>query len=241
MNSKFPLIVFATLAVSGINNSERFKIDEDPAAMQTPILQLGVNRIPSMALEVSVDRRQPLKYGPPGDYFRSPFIPDTVEIAISEINEIRDLLAQNIKAELFDSLVLANIVGYQYQFKRYGEERREYFVRYAKADTVLVISGWFGKLFSFYVALPGWTTCDENHLQAKISALTNANIELRKIPDKRQISDPYFIEYIDRANMVRVRNYHIRELIETLDVTQPEYRDRTLIEITRFLDKEAMP
>jgi hypothetical protein len=241
MNVLFSIAITLALYLQAVASSNVFTIESDPRAMQTPLQELRISRIPSLAIETLIDRRQPMSYGSPGDYYRSPGVLDTVALSIDEIEQIKNLLSQNIRTDYYDSLVIANITGYQYQYKRQNEERREYYVRYARNDTVFVISGWLGKLFSFYISLPGRPTFDEGQLQAKVSALAYEELNLGQIPVKRILTDPYFIEYIDKANMVRVRSYHVREFPKIATEVMPSSVDRSLIEITKFLDKEAMP
>jgi hypothetical protein len=234
-------LALMALAISYPARPSLFEINNEPRNILTPLNELGISLTSSTIGKIPDVLRQPLCRGSAGDYYRSPMGAEIISLDAGEKEMIKKLLSENIKPQYYDSLVTSNITGYHYRFERQNEERREYFVRYAIADTVFVISGWLGKLFSFYIALPGWIDYDENQLQEIISDLTKNRIELEKMPDKKQISDPYFIEYVDRANMLRIRNYHVRELIEMGNVSQFSSRDRTLIEITRFLDKEATP
>ena len=53
----------------------------------------------------------------------------------------------------------------------------------------------------------------------------------------------YFTEYLDRDQMIRVRNYQVikyaKDEAEAKEYPKGKYYN--LIEITKFLDKEAMP
>jgi hypothetical protein len=78
-------------------------------------------------------------------------------------------------------------------------------------------------------------------LNKKISEVAAINTEIPKdVFEQCSRDNPYLIEYVGKDRMQRVRCYHISEQRKGQDnplVTDPY----TLIEITRFLDKEMVP
>jgi hypothetical protein len=116
-------------------------------------------------------------------------------------------------------------------------------VRYSQGDTIYVISGWIGKFLSFYRAVPGITKYDLRDLQENVSRLAAFDIQIpEEAYDKSSHDSCYFIEYVSREKMARIRCYHVSEEVG-VDTTANRLitNPRTLIEITKFIDKEVMP
>lgn len=233
-------IVLSLSVRLGIACESQFNISREPESVYSPLDKLGIHLYLPIIDEVPFDVRQRILHAP-GDYFRYPRGAKIVEIRKEEINTIGDNLSGFIKGDHYDSCTLNNIVGIQYTFKVDSITRSEYFLRYSKADTIYVISGWFDKFLSFYRAIPGSFKYKLAELNGKISEIAANKISIPKDIYNQSLKDSsYFIEYVDRDRMLRVRCYHISEQRKGQDnplVTDPY----TLIEITRFLDKEMVP
>ena len=81
-------------------------------------------------------------------------------------------------------------------------------------------------------------------IKAEAGKLSPA-IEFQKKDSFTEMEDDYiyFVEYVDRDRILRVRNYQVIEYWMDEDKVKesPEGKYYNLIEITRFLDEEAMP
>jgi hypothetical protein len=189
--------------------------------------------------------RQPLQKGSAGDYYRSPWWgADSITLASNEKTNIDMLLIENISSAFYDSFILNNMRGYQYQLKEYENFiRREFYIRYSQGDTIYVISGWLDKFLSFYRAVPERIEYDLSELQAHVSRLAAFDVDIPLTAFKSAPREsPYFVEYINKERMFRIRRYHIAEEIGMNEENRrPIMVPRTLIEITKFLDPEMVP
>jgi hypothetical protein len=233
-------IIFLLLSVNYSSASD-FVINPEPINVNSPLDQLGINMIPPLIDNPPNWIRQKLHGSYLGDYYRSPGpIPESV-IKEEEKVSAWNFLKEDINALNYDSAIFSNISAYEY--KLFNEElpRRDIFLRFSKADTVYVISGWVGKFISFYRSIPKYYKYDLNELNENISELSKMDIKIPpEIYEQCSKNNPYFIEYVDHAEMLRVRCYHIYEERMNID-TLFAYGPYTLIEITRFLDKEMVP
>lgn len=178
----------------------------------------------------------------PGDYFRPPMGADSVSISDIEISKKDSILQTFINSANFSKLILDSLNGYEYAVAQGTVHRREYHVSYACGDTIYVISGWFGKFLSFYRAIPGDFRYDASDLRQEVAKLMLSYPKIgdnsfRRIDDERN----YFLEYVDRENMIRVRNYLITGLDIFGIVATKGTLTYNLIEITKFIDPEVMP
>jgi len=178
----------------------------------------------------------------PGDYFRPPEGASRTSLSEGEVTEIESTLTKAFTNSLYDHFIIDSLEGFEYFFSDGKIHRREYHIYYAQGDTIYVISGWLGKFLSFYRAVPG-------DFRYSIDELQN---EVRKISPSYKIADSgsfkridekqnYFLEYVDRENMTRVRNYLIYGTFIFPGKTEGENKRYNLIEVTRFIDKEVIP
>ena len=100
----------------------------------------------------------------PGDYFLFPGGAYGISLSNSEFNDITTTLKSYVIPSMYNLFVLANLKGYYYELGNGNVKRREFRVRFAKSDTIYVISGWLGKLISFYRCIPGNYPCNAPHL-----------------------------------------------------------------------------
>ena len=177
----------------------------------------------------------------PGDYFIRPDGADSTILTNEEKAEIRELLRQNVNGKYYDQLVIENIKGYQYSFAKKGITRREYHLKYAREDTIFAISGWLGKFFSFYKLVPGDFRYDPEKLQMEALRISQSFLSVKQ-DEFRHVEDEYnyLLEYIDRSNGTRVRNYQI-DAIFSYGVSNDQAKLYNLIEITKFIDPEVIP
>ena len=219
-----------------------FRTQTEPRIIASPQKQLGIGLFVPAIDVVFFDRRQP-GIEAPGDYYRFPWGADTITITSAMKIEIVTALQAAIRPVFFDTLVVGSITGYRYRLRAEQLHREEYHVRYCQGDTVYVISGWTGKFLSFYRAVPGVIKYDLNELQQNISRFAAFDVQIpQEAYDKSSHENPYFVEYVNRDKMTRIRCYHVSE--ETgVDTTSNSLITipRTLIEITKFIDKEVMP
>jgi len=179
----------------------------------------------------------------PGDYYRFPQGAETTSLTPDEFSEISNGLRSFIDSSYYDSYVVSNLTGFSYEMAGGKVKRREYHVRYVKGDTTYVISGWLGKFLSFYKVVPGNIKYTVDELQQegrKISpAFVRAGQEhFRKIIDEWK----YFIEYIDKERLIRIRTYIIEEVTsQPSEYGSGSLKPLSLIEITKFLDPEVIP
>lgn len=178
----------------------------------------------------------------PGDYFRIPEGADSTIISAEEVSEISNLLTASVVNHLYNDMILNSVRGYEYSLLGGKIHRREYHIYYAQGDTIYVISGWLGKFLSFYRAVPGEFRYDVDELNEQVRKLSPTyrmadKSSFKRIDDKGN----YLLEYIDRENMMRVRNYLIYGTLILPGSETGESRKYNLIEITKFIDKEVMP
>ena len=180
----------------------------------------------------------------PGDYFRHPAGANEMKLTEKDIKEVEGLLTAAVSPHYYDSYVLDNLTGYEYQLLEGKVSRREYYVKYGTGDTVYVISGLLGDFLSFYRAVPGDFRLSINQLKTeaeKLSPVVQFGDDKKFI--QKQNEYIYFTEYLDRDQMIRVRNYQVikyaKDEAEAKEYPKGKYYN--LIEITKFLDKEAMP
>ena len=187
----------------------------------------------------------------PGDYFRYPRGADSATLSQSEKNEVKSILQNTIDSSLYNPSVLKNLNGYKYSMDHGNVNRREYHVRYSCADTTYVISGWLGKFLSFYRVITGDIRLSIDDFQQEIKSIYHSYAKGKtKIFTNKRDELNYFIQYADRENMLRVRNYQIFEWqypdLEDIPPGQRYYdflgkKYYNLIEVTRFIDEEVMP
>jgi hypothetical protein len=222
---------------------QRFMPNDEPINMITPLRQLNIHLLTAGVEVVPNDRRQTGNKTHPGDYYRSPLGAARLPLEINDRQEIVHNISSIVRKEFYDSAIVSSVLGYKYKLHAEEIERREYYLRYSLADTIYVISGWVGKFLSFYRAVPGHIKYNFKEIQVAVSQLAARDIQISKDAfEKSSRNNPYFIEYIDKYKMIRVRCYHISEIVgfdEKINnfITNPF----TLIEITKFIDKEAMP
>jgi hypothetical protein len=180
----------------------------------------------------------------PGDYFRYPAGADEMQLTDTDKKEITDALNVVVNPRYYDLYILDNLTGYEYQLLGGKVSRREYYVKYGGGDTIYVISGLLGEFLSFYRAIPREFRLSIDQLKAEAKELSPI-VELEdndKFVEKEN-NYIYFVEYVDKDRMLRVRNYQIVKY--TKDEAEakefPKGRYYNLIEITKFLDEEAMP
>jgi hypothetical protein len=178
----------------------------------------------------------------PGDYSLWPIGADTITLNEQQRSEISEQLNENIRLSFYDDFVLQHLHGYEYTIGSDSIQRREYYVSYARGDTIYVISGWLGKFLSFYRAIPGDFRYDTSQLQNEVGKLSPSYRETKDDSFKRIDEEKdYFLEYLDRDNMMRVRNYLVDATFIFDDSRQGTMKKYNLIEITKFIDPEAMP
>jgi hypothetical protein len=157
-------------------------------------------------------------------------------------NEIVTILNATIKSDYYDNIILDSLDGFKYRLYGDSTDREECFIRYTQADTTYVISGWLREFISFYRAVPGIINYDLKELQREVLKISSVDIEIPKKDFEASPKDnPYFVEYVDMDKMTRIRCYHISEVKILNEEKKTINTPFTLIEITRFLDKEVMP
>ncbi len=97
-------------------------------------------------------------------------------------------------------------------------------------------------VFFFYRVIPGGFRYDTSQLQNEVRKLSPSyrktkNDSFKRIDEEKN----YFLEYIDRENMMRVRNYLVDATFIFDDSGQGTMKKYNLVEITRFIDPEVMP
>jgi hypothetical protein len=233
----FILLIFQT----GLCANDLFTLSKEPVNMSTPLDELGIRLNSALADVVPYDLRQPLPTAP-GDYFRHPLGADSMTLSSLDKEQIHSLLKSNINPVFYDSSMLEKISGYQYRLNSEKEKRREYFLRYAKGDTIFVISGWLGKFLSFYRSIPGHKQYSIRELQTVAQLLSPSYIAGADNSFKINPNGPYFLEHVNRDNKMRLRGYLVGEE-SYIDKTTEYPVDKTysLIEITVFIDKDMAP
>jgi len=241
------LIGILVFVVCQSATSSQFAIETPPLNVESPLFPiLGLPTLYLSAHDVVWDHvRQGLDPKYPGDYYIAPSGAPRDILSATDIAGIRAALHSIIDSNLCDDYILSNISGYRYTLKSDNIERREFYVRYSKSDTIYVISGWLGKFLSFYRAIPGYFRLGIPELQKEIEKMSPQYIsgneeEFHKVLEK----GAYFYEFVNKKSMTRVRNYHVREIYlptgESNGDTTTE-KIYHLIEITKFLDKEMIP
>jgi hypothetical protein len=182
----------------------------------------------------------------PGDYFRWPEGADTTSLNEPEYAEIRKTIRETVDSAYYNDFMLTNMNGYEYTIGEGSSEgpvhRREYHIYYARGDTIYVISGWLGKFLSFYRAVPGEFRYEVDELKKQVNKLSASyriadKNSLKRVDDKGN----YLLEYVDRENMMRVRNHLIYGTFIFPGTEKGVSKLYNLIEITKFIDPEVIP
>ena len=219
-----------------------FTLSREPGNVFSPTKQLGMRFHIAAAGGVPYFIRYP-DIKTPGDYYRYPRGAANTELSSQEMDEVILALSAAVNGVLYDASIIESLAKFRYRLIQEGFDRDEYFVRYSQGDTVYVISGWTGKFLSFYRGVPGIIKYDLKGLQENVSRLAAFDIEIpQETYDKSSHDNPYFLEYVNRDKMTRIRCYHVSEEVG-VDTTANSLitNPRTLIEITKFIDKEVMP
>ena len=180
----------------------------------------------------------------PGDYFRHPAGADELKLTNTDIKEVEGSLDATVSPRYYDSYILDNLTGYEYELLEGKVSRREYYVKYSRGDTIFVISGLLGKFLSFYRAIPGEFRLSIDQLKEDAAQLsTSLKLDDNDSFVEKENDYIYFIEHIDRKGKLRVRNYQVVESWQEADKDRDDSIGKyyNLIEITKFLDEEAMP
>lgn len=178
----------------------------------------------------------------PGDYFRPPLGADPSLLSDTELSTLDSMLQTFIEPAYFNKVILDSVNGYEYTIGSDSVNRKEYHVAYSCGDTVYVISAWIGNFFSFYRAIPGDFRYDQSELQDEVQKLSPSYRKTRDDSFKRIDEEKnYFLDYVDRENMIRVRNYLVDATFIFEDTRQGKTTQYNLIEITKFIDPEVMP
>ena len=244
MKITLPLfIAFILISTAlGLAVEAEFTLIIEPLNIYSPTKQLGLflNRENLNNIPILIRQENNIA---PGDYYRYPKGAKPISLPQTSRTEILSLLENTIKDNYYDSTLLISTRGYSYFLSEDSLVRNEYHLRYSLGDTIYVVSGWLGKFLSFYRAIPGIQKYDYDTLNRKISELAAFDIQVPKeIYEKSSKDAPYFIEFVDRDKMTRVRCYHVTEIISFGQSFEDRTtRQLTLIEVTRFLDKEMMP
>ncbi len=230
-----------------------FLLNQEPSNVYSPVDQLGLHfNIPLIDVPPTDIRRGNIKA--PGDYFRLPKGITGNAVSETTIIEIESETNALIKRDYYNEYILDNLKEYKYRLYNDSLNRIDFFVRYSQGDTIYVISGWLGKFLSFYRAIPGIIKYDHNALQNEINKIAVLPFIipqeiLNKAPKGNPIlfgnsgEKPYFIEYVDEQYMARIRCYQISEELPKPGQESSPFNSTpfTLIEITKFLDKDVMP
>jgi len=250
-NTKIQIILFFLVAAIAIANSqektEQFRLLND----ENSLINMKNAHIGFLGMGLTYPQVEPVPFTlrspnskAPGDYFRHPAGADEMKLTDTDIKEVESLLTAAVSPRYYDSYVLDNLTGYEYELLEGKVSRREYYVKYARGDTVYVISGLLGEFLSFYRSIPGEFRLAIDQIKAEAGKLSPA-VEFQKKDSFTEMEDDhiYFVEYMDRDRMLRVRNYQVIEYWMDEDKVKesPEGKYYNLIEITRFLDEEAMP
>ncbi len=180
----------------------------------------------------------------PGDYFRHPAGADELKLTNTDIKEVEGSLDATVSPRYYDSYILDNLTGYEYELLEGKVSRREYYVKYSRGDTIFVISGLLGKFLSFYRAIPGEFRLSIDQLKEDAAQLsTSLKLDDNDSFVEKENDYIYFIEHIDRKGKLRVRNYQVVESWQEADKDRDDSIGKyyNLIEITKFLDEEALP
>ncbi len=240
------IILLATLSIPAFTEEAKFEVVErarEKYGIHDGYLGLVPFPVPDGKFQYWVRQRFPKT---PGDYFTWPIGGDSASLQKSEYSEIQETLGSSVDSAYYDDFILNNLNGYEYTIgegrRKESVYRREYHIYYALGDTIYVISGWLGKFLSFYRAIPGEFRYDADELNAQVKELSSAyrmtdKSSFKRIDDKGN----YLLEYVDRENMMRVRNYLIYGTFILAGSETGESRKYNLIEITKFIDKEVMP
>ncbi len=209
--------------------------------MHTGYLSLSPSAVSDGKMPYFIRKRSPIF---PGDYFIHPWLADSTSVSNLEKTEVDSLLNLFILPNFYDKTILDNLIDYDYLIAKGTINRHEFYVRYAGGDTVYTISGWYGRFISFYRVVPGSFRYNVSQFQEAVEKLSST---YRKTKDNafkmRDDGENYMLEYIDKENMMRVRNYLISSSnIFGLSVTEEdELKTYNLIEITKFIDPEVIP
>jgi hypothetical protein len=257
----FSVVAIMHIGFAKANSGESaFLLRQEPTNIYSPLDQLGIHTNKAVLGNPPYFIRQDdLKS--PGDYYRYPMGADALILSKTQKEQIDTNLVATIKDNYFSSDILDSLKGFKYSFTPGSPNREEYHICYIQGDTVYVISGWLGKFLSFYRAIPDTVKYEfykymshyrslQNSkkfsftgFQSEISKLALPDIKIPKELFNNSLKDStLFFEYVDKEKMIRVRCYRIgEEAVAKSDLPYLTITAYTLIEITKFLDKEVMP
>jgi hypothetical protein len=250
-NSKIRMTITVFITAIAIaysqENPERFKLLND----EHSLIQINNIHIGFLGMGITYPEGGPVPIwlrspnpNAPGDYFRHPAGADEMQLTETDIKEVESALNVAVSPRYYDSYIIDNLTGYEYELLEGKVSRREYYVKYGGGDTVYVISGLLGEFLSFYRAIPGEFRLSIDQLKAAAKELSPA----AEFDDNDRFVEMendqiYFVEYVDKDKMLRVRNYQVVKYAQDEAEAKefPKGRYYNLIEITKFLDEEAMP
>jgi hypothetical protein len=167
------------------------------------------------------------------------------------MTSVTTFLKQHFAPQFYDSAIVASLQGYYYEFP--NGPHREFYTMFANGDTVYVISGLFGKFISFYRATPGDFRLEPDKLLTEVRKISSLIDGLEIGADdfvRRDDPGNYFLEYVNRDALVRIRNYQMKAILppDPPDTTIQEtidFRDTrkpyNLIEVTKIIDGSIIP
>jgi hypothetical protein len=179
----------------------------------------------------------------PGVYYLSPKGAYAISLSKDEYDSVITLLNATIDSTYHGYSAVRHLGGYYYEMDHGRIKRRENYLRYINGDTIFVISGLPGKFLNFYRAVPDTIPYTISQLQEEVRKLCPGFIAGPKDAFTQSYHGyEYFLEYIDKKNMMRIRCTFVNE-------GKAEWvRDRwvggkyyNLIEITKFIDPAVMP
>ncbi len=179
----------------------------------------------------------------PGNYYLYPRGSYAISLSPVESSDIRNLLKTMIDSSYCDDFILRHPpAGCYYEMDHGRIKRREYHQRYIKGDTIFVISGLVEKFLNFYMALPGSKRMSIDQLQNEVKTICPYYKKgLEQAFYQWGDENEYLVEYIDRQNMLRIRNMPFEEEYTDPESKCPITMKFRLIEITIFIDKTVMP
>jgi hypothetical protein len=238
------IVIFGVSFAISQENEKHFEILSD----ERSIFEIGNFHLDFLGFVLKtpspISALRMLELKAPGDYFRHPRGADSVQLTTADIKEIESTIKNTIAEQYYDSYILDNMAGYEYNLLNGKISRREYYVKYSRGDTVYVISGLLGKFLSFYRAVPGESRLSIDQLKVEAAKLSpGINFKEDDIFIEKENEYIYFTERVDREQKLRVRNYQVVEYWQETDKERdnPLGKYYNLIEITKFLDEEAMP
>jgi hypothetical protein len=226
-----------------IAESSQFAISDEPLNIQTPREYFGLT-LRYAVNDGGIDQfRRDFQLKSPGIYYLWPRGAHKIELESTEFYEVLNWLKSNIEPAFYDLYVLMHLKGFYYELQGGSTKRREYHVRYVKSDTIFVISGWLGKFYCFYMATPTNEKYSVSHLQQKLKNICPDYVAGNDSLFRKQAeTENYFLDYVDRDRMTRVRNFFVDEGLRPSEDGQRLIGSKyNVIEITKYIDKEAMP